>query len=115
MALLIPFGVVTHTLVPALGLAPLTMSSVFGLAKLYGYIQDDYRIHAVTIYAVTIDGLITLLLLGMAIPGFFVVVNESGSYRYRVDAMPMLGSFAMFPLLLNMYALPRRTDVETLT
>jgi hypothetical protein len=108
MALLIPFGVVTHQLVPALGLVPLTMSAVFGLAKLYGYIKDDYHVHAVTIYAVTIDGLITLLLMGIAIPGFFVVVAESASFRYHGDPMPMLGSFAMFPLLLNMYALPTR-------
>lgn len=102
MALLIPFGVLSHTLVPALGLVPLTMSAVFGLVKLHGYIDDDYRIHAVTIYAVTIDGLISLLLMGIAIPGFFVVVAESARFRFRVDPMPMLGSFSMFPLLLNM-------------
>ena len=106
MALLIPFGVITETLLPALGLVPLTISAVFGLAKIYGFIKDDYRVHAVTIYAATMDGLIAVLLLGMTIPGILVVIQESGSsWRYGADPLPMLGCFALFPLILNMYVL----------
>ena len=104
MALLIPFGVVTKTLVPALGLVPMTFSAAFGLAKLLGYIEADYHLYAVTIYAFTIDGLITVLSLGTAIPGFVVVVQTGTSYHYGRDAVSLLGYYAMCPLLLNMYA-----------
>ena len=94
MALLIPFGVMTHTIVPALGLIPMTFSAVLGLAKLYDYIRTDFHILTITIYTFTMDAIITLLLLGFTIPGYVHM------------AIPELGTFASMPLLSNTYALP---------
>ena len=86
MALLIPYGVKSQMAFPPLGLIPLTMSAIVGLAKVYssaGYIQ----------YTVFMDALIAILLLCFIIPGF--------PMRW-----PELGTFAVCPLFVNMYAPP---------
>lgn len=86
MALLIPYGVKTESPFPALGLIPLTMSAVVGLAKLH----VGAGLYNYTVY---MDALITVLLLCFTIPGL--------PMRW-----PELGTFAAFPLFLNMYGPP---------
>ena len=86
MALLIPYGVRTNTAFPALGLIPLSLSVVVGLAKLH----VGASLYNYTVY---MEALIAVLLLCFTVPGFPM-------------QWPEMGTFAVCPLFINMYDPP---------
>lgn len=93
LALLIPHGIVSHQICPALGLVPMFLSACLGLIHVFRTVKarsvDSF-----------IDAFLAAFLLSIMIPAF-VVVAES-----RRLSKGLLGAYGTMPLIINLLARP---------
>ena len=88
LALLVPHGVMSHHVVPALGLVPLFLSSVFGLIHAFKTVRSrsiDEKI----------DAFLAAFLFALLIPGIISIPHSWHGAR-------LIGAYGTMPMILNL-------------
>ncbi|KAH0261489.1 hypothetical protein KCU91_g13979, partial [Aureobasidium melanogenum] len=91
LGLLIPYGIVSTTTIPALGLIPAFFSATFGLLSL----QVNFRWSQLVLY---IDTSLAIFIFSILLP-FWVL--SAGRRRWEDGGVVMLGTYGTVPLLID--------------
>jgi hypothetical protein len=92
LGLLIPYGIVSTTTVPALGIIPAFFSATFGLLSL----KVNFRWSQLVLY---IDTSLAIFIFSILLP-FWVL--SAGRRRWEDGGVVMLGTYGTVPLLVDL-------------
>lgn len=93
LGLLIPYGIVSNTVFPALGLVPAFFSAILGLLSLMG----NFRWSQLVVY---MDMFLAISILSILLP--FWVLNAGRRQWWHSAGVVMLGTYGTVPLLMNL-------------
>ncbi|KAG9947002.1 hypothetical protein KCU85_g6131, partial [Aureobasidium melanogenum] len=94
LGLLIPYGIVSNTVFPALGLVPAFFSAILGLLSLMG----NFRWSQLALY---MDMFLAISILSILLP--FWVLNAGSRQWWNSAGVVMLGTYGTVPLLMNFW------------
>ena len=102
MGFLLPHGIITHNVVPALALIPMTMSLLCGLVHLFKCAGHPSASFAFT------DVFVACFLVATGTPGLVKIKHDDYRWtawsQYDRYALVMVGTYGTVPLMLNLYA-----------